>query len=225
MKGKNLAIAGATGIAVYYFFPQVREILVGGEYSGAGAGGSAENVSSKKEVSGESVGSLTQSQADFIVNNADTSFGSTSINTYDFGSGRTATIIDTSIENRQNLMKKEVFAEFGNTNTFIAFRDNAGNIVGGSDFKNMQSVTPARASASVGSKENVANFVSGQTAQPVIRSSSSSNLNYTPAPTSSNAITNLLNQNKKQEKLYTPAPAPVSSSSSGNILTNLFRRS
>lgn len=171
-KGNGFIIAAAAGTAVYFLFPQVQEILVGGEYSGAGAanGGTSGFINSdgsdglKATTSDGTIveGVLSKKQLNFITSNLDTSLGESSLNTYSFDGGATASILSTNVGNERSLTSPESFGLFGNTNTLFTYKKD-GKIVGGSDFKNMQSVTAERARSSSGSKDNVQKFVSGST--------------------------------------------------------------
>lgn len=154
MNTNNLLIAGATGAAVYYFFPQVKETLISG--SGAGSSGTSGFISSSgsdaKTASGTIIdGTLTKKQLSFISGNLDNT-GDTIVNTTSLNSFNRATITT----NASNIKKVESAASIGinagNDTTYLYKKNN--KIVGGSDFGSGQSLTKKAAKNVNNTKNN-----------------------------------------------------------------------
>jgi hypothetical protein len=160
MKNNNLIIAGVAAAGTYFLFPQVKEFITGGQFSGAADGttGFMENGAAQTTKGTIVDGALTKKQLNFLSSNLDTSFGESSIKTYDFGGGSSASILSTDARNERALTSN--IDLFAGSNTLITYKK-SGKVTGGSDFKNLQSVTASRASNSSNSKENVASFASG----------------------------------------------------------------
>ena len=137
---KNLLVLSGVGAGVYYISKNLfnkdnnqQDYLLGGS-SGSGNGGAISDLLNN--------GGLTGNQATLLKKQITTGTGSSTLDTYDFN-GLKGYLVTTSVQN-QNLISRNAGTLAG-TNTFIAYRNDAGSILGGSDFKHLQSVTAERA--------------------------------------------------------------------------------
>jgi hypothetical protein len=144
MKNNNsLIIAAGAGAAVYFLFPQIKEFLVGGEYSGSGTTGQSGTVLDD---------AIKKEQTSFITkvlnNAAGTEIYTTTLNDY-----ARATIVTGS----QNIKAVESAASFkvnANTDTAFLYNGSTGSIIGGSDFGTNQSLTKKAAQVAYNTKTN-----------------------------------------------------------------------
>jgi len=169
MKKSNngLIIAAASGAAVYFFFPQVKEFLVGGEYSGAGAGGVAEQTTSGQIVDD----ALTKKQLSFISSELDSS-NDISVSTNSVNDYSRATVTS-SLSNASIIESVKGFANFAGTDTTFLYKDSSGSIVGGSDFGLNMSLSKKAAKAAEETKTNPLVTIARKTSRSSSSSSSS----------------------------------------------------
>ena len=85
LTSKDLILPALSGVIVYYFFPQIKQVLVGGNSSGVQSGGVGTNPTTQTGQSITDTG-VTKKQLSFIGNQLDTSneikVSTTALNNY-----------------------------------------------------------------------------------------------------------------------------------------------
>lgn len=179
----NLGLIAGVGYLAYTFRPKEdneEEMFLAG---GNGSSGVLPSV----ELGG--VTGLTEQQESFIEQALSSSIGDTEIETFTIN-GQTGSTFTTSKKNRNVFTSQENIQNLGGTNTFVAFTDDTGSIVGGSDFLNMQSVTAERA---IQTKKDfsTATNINKRNQEVINRSSSSSSSGGSSSSSGTNFINSL----------------------------------
>jgi hypothetical protein len=209
-KNNNLLIVGAVGVAVYAYSAYANkgeneeDFLIGG-------GGSSNGV-----LDFLNEGGLTGNQIDYIQDQIEASEGETTIETFDFDGVRGNTIVTS--RNNESLFTSDIDRLAG-SNTFVAYTNDSGDIVGGSDFLNLQSVTADRAKAT---KKNFNTALSIASNNQRVINNASSNVSSNPisggsSKKSANAFLSSLGVgSQKNYSSINDAPKSSSSSSGGS---------
>lgn len=190
----GLGLLGGAGYLIYSFIKpkeeNEQELFLAG-----GGGSSSQDVPLDLGGTG-----LTREQETFISQALSNSQGTSTFDSYTIN-GENRNIITTNKKNKNSFASRENIGNFENSNLFVAFTDDRGEIVGGADFINMQSTTASRAKKSISNPETIKNLNKG-----ILERTSKSNNKISSSSSGSNFINSITSgssssSSKKKKKV------------------------